>query len=321
MVKVKTSVSGFFPRPPYLREKLKEVGGLQKEGMKEETKNELLDVIKKARREILSLQSNVGLDYGVEGQLVWDDLLASPATNISGIKMDGLITYYNTNIFYRTQKKKKKVERKESFAFKENKKAKKDSDLRIKPILTGPFTLFDLSENRFYESEKKAIFDLSKIIKSEIKELNKLNPQIIQIDEPSLTKEKFNYINEVFSDLKSEINCDLLINTYFGNLKKNFAEISEVADIIGLDLVNYQSNWDLLKENSFKSIQAGLFDSKNTRIEETEEIIEDINKLVQISGFDEIIVSNNINLDFLPWKIMKKKINKIGLVGDEYNDR
>lgn len=310
MVEVKSTLSGFFPRSRKLREGLKEVGGLQKDGMKEETKEEVDDLIDEARSVILELQEENEVDVGVEGQLLWDDLLAYPATKIDGFEMTGLIRYYNTNRFYRKPVIKQEIEKNDHFCYYENKKAMKNSELDIKPIITGPFTLLNLSENQYYNSNEEALEKITEVISSELEKLNELDPTFVQIDEPSLTKNRFDDLRKVYRELSSSSDSNLIVNSYFGCLEDNFYELRDYVDGVGMDLVRSKGNWDLIKGlNDLDILQVGLIDSKNTRIEDEVEIKSEIDKILSNVDIEQLLVSNNLYLDFLPWSIMKKKVS------------
>lgn len=317
MVNVKSSVPGFFPRPPYLREKLKETGGLQKEDMGKETKEEITEVIGKARKEIIDLQMDAGIDYCVEGQFYWDDLLVYPATKIKGFKMNGLIRYFNTNRFYRTPIIENKLVKGNDFILEDTKKAIELCDNKIKPIIPGPFTLFELSENNYYKDNFKAIKDISIILKDSINHLNDLNVDLIQIDDPSLTKVS-DGVKKIYKNLLENSSSNILVNTYFGDLSSNFKQIKEVADGVGMDITNSESNLKMLKEfGSSDILQLGIFDSTNTKIEDKNDVKKKINGILSYTDPDELLISANLNYDFLPWPIMKKKIEKLGVIGEE----
>ncbi|PTD93765.1 hypothetical protein C9439_06875 [archaeon SCG-AAA382B04] len=318
MTDVKTNVSGFFPRPPYLREKLKSIGGLQKESMKEETKKEIIDYVNRARNEVIKLQNKANLDYCSEGQLLWDDLLAYPATKINGFKMNGLIRYYNTNRFYRTPIIKNKLKLDNDFIIEDTKKAQNISNLPITTLLPGPFTLLDLSENKYYDKSYDAINDIKKILINKITSLEDLGIETIQIDDPSITK-NFDGIKRVHRDLKDKTDLTLIINTYFGDATPIFDELNDIVDGIGLDLVNFESNWEILKNKKTpRVLKLGLFDSKNTRVERKKKVVREVENILEFIDSEEIIISTNLNLDFLPWPVMEKKIETIGLVGEEF---
>lgn len=318
MTDIKTSASGFFPRPPFLRKKLREIGGLQKEGMKEEKKKKVNDLVQRAREEIIDLQTDAGIDLCVEGQLLWDDLLAYPATKIDGFEMDGLIRYYNTNRFYRRPVVERKVKEKDDFVKEDSKSAIKLCENKIKPIMPGPFTLLDLSENNYYEKNSKLIEDLSKIIEKEIKSLNELKLDFIQIDDPSLTKD-YKHFEEIYKRLKEASEAELILNTYFGEMSHRYNELIETVDGVGLDLVNFEKNFELLKkQGSPNLLQLGVFDSQNTKIEDKEQIIAIINDVLEYVNPKKLFISTNLNLDFLPWPKMKEKLEKIGEVGEEF---
>ncbi len=74
----------------------------------------------------------------------------------------------------------------------------------------------------------------------------------------------------------------------------------------------------MLKEfGSSDILQLGIFDSTNTKIEDKNDVKKKINGILSYTDPDELLVSANLSYDFLPWPIMKKKIEKLGVIGEE----
>ncbi|OKY79013.1 MAG: Methionine synthase II cobalamin-independent MetE [Candidatus Methanohalarchaeum thermophilum] len=319
MSKVLTSTSGFFPRPSYLREKLKDVTGHQKESMGEieEVKNEL----NRAREEVINLQKEANIDLLTTGQLTWDDLLAYPCTQLSGVEMNGLIRYYSTNRFYR----------KPVIEGELNKTGDLVSTSQIidtgsigdfKFILPGPISFLDLVDNKYYENGIELMKDFSSILIDEINRIEEDGVRFVQLDEPSLTKKHEERYLEIYKEISSKTDCELILNTYFGSIYERYPILLDLFDWIGLDLVDQGSNWKAIKEYGGKKLQLGLIDSWNTKIEEKNKVLSKIDEIEKESSVEEIIISSNIGLDFLPWDVMKKKLDllreiKRGVKGDE----
>jgi len=311
-----TTNSGFFPRPDYLIDAYRKVGGLQKEGMSESVRKELMKEISSARKQVIELQQEAGIDLLTEGQLHWDDLLAYPATKISGIEMGGLIRYYSTNRFYRRPMVKSDLNV-EKITVDEYKEAVETADRPVKPILPGPLTLADLLENQYYDSSSNLMNKITDILISEINHLAKAGAEIVQLDEPCLTAGDVEI--DPLSKIHSETKTDLEIKTYFGEVVDVYPELIESCDCVGLDLTTENSNWDALMEYGVgKNLSAGIITTRNTKIESEETLRKRVDRVLRHTDPDKLYITTNTALDFLPWKIMLKKIE---LLGSDIYDR
>ncbi|MDY6779969.1 MAG: 5-methyltetrahydropteroyltriglutamate--homocysteine methyltransferase, partial [Halobacteria archaeon] len=150
MTDVLATTSGYFPRPDYLRETLKEVEGYQKEDLDPEAEEEVEEVFERGREEVVGIHDDAGIDLVTEGQLSWDDILAYPATRIDGVEMGGIVRFYDNNRFYREPKVVDEIEHSGEMTVQQYESASVVSDARVKPVMAGPYSLAELSEDEHY---------------------------------------------------------------------------------------------------------------------------------------------------------------------------
>ncbi|WP_161490729.1 hypothetical protein [Methanonatronarchaeum thermophilum] len=318
MTELVTTNSGFFPRPNYLIEAYKKVGGLQKEGMDDNVRNELENEISSARGEIIEIQEKADIDLITEGQLHWDDLLAYPATKIDGIELTGLIRYYNTNRFYRRPLVKSDLKADEIIR-NEYKKTLQLTDKPVKPILPGPLTFCDLLENQHYKSDKEMMEQVIEIMIQEINALDNLGAKLIQLDEPFIATCEGTPDLEPISTINENIDIELQVQTYFGEIEEIYPELMDICDCVGLDLTGDNGNWSAIEQYGVdKNLNAGLITTKNTKLESKKTVEDKIDKILEKTSPEKLYITTNTALDFLPWKIMLKKIK---FLGSDLNDR
>lgn len=313
---IKATTAGFFPRPDYVIEALQETEGRQKEGLGKGGKE--IDALSRGREQVIDIQKNSGLDVLVEGQLGWDDLLADFAGRLKGIDMNGLLRFFDNNRYYRCPVFKDEIGYNPA-TIEEYKKANNISDTNnVKPVIPGPYTLLNLSENNYYNSEENLLYDLSNTINKELKNLESNGAEIIQIDEPSIVEEsKKDIVVESIKKTVEGIDAKVFLYTYFGHINEYYPYLLDIVDGVGIDLISGEKNINAIREFGCDiSLALGIMDARNTKLENIEELNTKVNQVLELAEPSEMYINPNCGLDFLPWKIMKKKINVLGKASD-----
>jgi 5-methyltetrahydropteroyltriglutamate--homocysteine methyltransferase len=257
-----------------------------------------------------------GLDIITDGMLTWDDYLASIASNWAGIKMGGLIRFYDNNTYYRRPTivgdiSNAKPLLKENLALLK----KLNPGSKTKAVVPGPYSLFMLSEDKFYNDDEACIKALSKALEAEIRTLD---ADYIQIDEPSLSyeidRDLFPLVNSELKKLAKAAKGKVIISSYFGDLRTCMKEIIELkANYIGIDCVSFESNYETLIQSGIKNVQLGILDARNTKIEDGV-LLKD---RIEMLDSDDIIISTNCGLEFLPRKYAMRKLDLLKTVAAE----
>ncbi len=296
-MKVIATVVGNYPRPRWFREYLRKVEGLQKDLDVEIEK----DVLRRAISEVLDEQRRAGIEIMTDGQLTWHDFLLTIASRLEGFEMDGLVRYFENNLYYRIPIVKDKVRRVGKIlhdfeiAF--------DIERNLKAVLSC-YTVTKLSKNEFYKRYDDFLWDLCKSIKEEMKELESMGVRYVQIDEPSLLyvdKSEIELLKDAFREL-TDIGSETILMTYFDSAEKIFPEILDFGfDVIGLDFVEgYEENLNIVKEFSFENINVGIVDGRNTKMEDLGDLKEKFERIVSSGNFKKVFISPNTGLEFLP---------------------
>jgi len=317
MSRIIPTVLGSYPRPPWFREYLRKVEGLQKEG------GRVIDeaTYAKAVGEVIREQRDAGIKLFTDGQLLWHDLLCHLATKIDGFEMNGLIRYFDNNLYYRIPRVKAKLERRRSIVVDEFRVAY-SIEHEMKTVLTC-FTLASLSEDEFYHDKSELVMDIAHIMNQEAKELVRNGAKYIQIDEPSLLyaeKEDMNVMKDAIEVIRRGVDAKFFLVTYFRDAERIFPEVLDFnVDVIGLDFVEgYKKNFELLREYDMnKEIQAGVVDGRTTKMEDKEQIKQKIRAIHDAVNGETLYVSPNTGLEFLPYIKASEKLKVLcNSVGD-----
>jgi len=286
------TVVGSYPRPKWFREYLKRIEGLQKDLDAEVD----VEILKKAISEVIEKQREAGIDLMTDGQLIWHDFLATLATRIDGFVMDGLVRYFDNNLYYRKPIVKDRLRRKGDILW--DFKLALEIERNVKPILSC-FTLAKLSKNEYYSNFEELLWDLGEIVKEEIRDLN---VEFIQFDEPALlfaSKGEIEIARDVFKEI-CKVNARTILMTYFRSAENIFPEVLDFGfDIIGLDFVEgFDANLKLAKEYGLEMINVGIVDARNTRMEDLNDLKAKLEKILDFAK--EVYISPNTGLEFLP---------------------
>ena len=90
---------------------------------------------------------------------------------------------------------------------------------------------------------------------------------------------------------------------------------------MGLDLATAPENWKVLEKSPLtKKLLAGIVDARNTKLETEEELQERLEKLLHLVSAENISVSPNYGLEFLPRSVAKKKLSNLSKVVREFRE-
>jgi len=296
-MKVIATVVGNYPRPEWFRDYLRKVEGLQKDLDVEVDR----EVLKRAIVEVLDEQKKAGIEILTDGQLIWHDFLLTLASRLDGFEMNGLVRYFDNNLYYRIPIVRGKIRRIKKLLY--DLEIALEIEKSVKAILSC-YTITKLSRNEFYKSYEDFLWDLCKAIKEEIKELESMGVKYIQIDEPSLLyaeKSELEVLKEVYNEL-TNVNVETILMTYFAPAGRIFPDVLDFGfDVIGLDFVEgYEENLRVVKEYSFERINIGIVDGRNTKMENLNELKDRFERIVSSGTFKKVYISPNTGLEFLP---------------------
>lgn len=273
-------------------------------------------------KEVIEEQEQAGLDVVTDGLLRWYDPISHFGRKIEGCEIDGLLRFFDTNFYYRQPVVKGELERKKPIVLDEFLTAKEFASKTLKPVVTGPFTLADLSIDNSYGDFKNLVGAFGNVIADEVRDLADAGAEEIQIDEPRILERKEDF--EIFSKVLEKIaatsgDSQLNLHVYFGDSSPLYDKFQELpVETLGLDFT-YSSNLvDKIEENgSDKKLGLGLIDARNTKMEKKDEIISVIERITPKIREDELYLNPSCGLEFLPRKRAFEKLEKIVKIGKE----
>ena len=184
--------------------------------------------------------------------------------------------------------------------------------IKSRPVINGAFTFLKLAD---YNGKKKLddfITDVVKAYKDILSKLNELGVEWVQIDEPilvtDLTETDIEIFNKIYRELlKSKGNLKILIQTYFGDIRDCYSEVTSLGfDGIGLDFVEGKKSIELVTENGFPKnteLFAGVVNGKNIWKNSYEKSLSTLDELSKYIDKNRIVINTSCSLLHVPYTL------------------
>ncbi|HEY3248623.1 MAG TPA: methylcobamide--CoM methyltransferase [bacterium] len=265
--------------------------------------------------EAIGDQVEAGIDLVTDGQIRWDDPQTYFARALDGFSINGLQRYFDTNIYFREPVADGSVAWTAPITVRDFEFARAHSSRPVKAVITGPFTLAQLSRNLFYQTPREFVLALADALNAEVRALQQAGAETIQIDEPALCRFKRDYplCAEAIGRLTAGLSAKTILATYFGDISGLYPQVLELpVDVIGLDFVAGYRNWEALAGAPFtKELMFGIVDARNTRLEPVDEIAGAIRRISGVVPPERLMVSPSAGLEFLPRSVARRKLDRL----------
>ncbi len=325
MVVIKACMNGSYPRSKAVARLYSRLssGKLSIEDFEEGIRNHT--------KKFFELLKNSGVRLFTDGMLRWDDIFNPLIRYVNGVKINGLVRFFDNNFFFRAPKVVGKLDISDNpipkwfnVSISIAKRVFGD-DFILKQVIPGPFTLAMNSINQYYSNLHELIHDWRvNVLEPLIKSLVSVGLSVIEVHEPSLvwgnvSSEVLRYgVKEVSELIKfcKHLGVDIWLLTYFRSLTNLNGLVSDLVDaILGIDFFSkdLKRPYVFMEEYGIKRVMLGLIDSRNTLMEKASMIRRVVSRVLD-AGVNEVYVGNNAPMDFIPEVIAAKKIRKLGRV-------
>ena len=289
-----TTSVGSFPKPDYVT---KARFQFSKDQI---SKSELEELEKKATREWIEFQEQIGIDILVDGEMYRGDMVTYFAENFKGFEISGLVRSYG-NRYYRKPVAVGEIERANPVTVEWFKFAQSLTKKPVKGMLTGPYTIMDWSFDEFYPSRRDFCLRLAEVVHEEAVDLERAGAEYIQIDEPavSVRPEELDLAIEAMGIVTKGLKAKTLTHICYGDFEAIYPKMLEIpVDQIDLELSNSRFNMlGLFKKSVFtKEIGLGVVDVHSHRIETKEQAKARIKKALEVIPKEKIYVDPDCGL-------------------------
>lgn len=274
------------------------------------------------------VEEQAGLDLVTDGQIRWYDPISHFAGRLDGVKINGLLRFFDTNFYIRQPVVVDRVCWKAPVLAEEYRSAVSVSPKPVKVVLTGPYTLarFSIIESPRYRFLQELVADYSEALMKEVEALAAAGARLVQVDEPSILHHPGDagLVKAAFTRIASRKgSARVLLATYFGDAAPLYEVLQGFpVDALGFDFTYSRGLSDLIARlGSDKAIAFGLIDGRNTRLERPEEVLPILSKaLPKVKGCP-VYLTTSCGLEYLPREKAYLKLKQMAAMRAEFMGR
>ncbi len=263
-------------------------------------------------------QAEAGLDFVTDGQIRWYDPISHLAGKLAGIRINGLLRFFDTNFYFRQPVVHSKIERTGPLVVEDFLFAKAKSSRPVKPVLTGPLTLARLSiqENGKASGAEKVLEGYTEALAEEVKALAAAGASVIQLDEPALLKHPGDFAlleRSVAALAARKGSAQIALSLYFGDAVPLYEKLQKLPiDILNLDFTYNPKLVDTIEASgSRKTLGLGLVDGRNTKLEDAKAVSRDLERIFRKLPAKRAILNPSCGLEYLPRDRAQLKLRRL----------
>ncbi|MFQ5777104.1 MAG: hypothetical protein ACE5IP_03765 [Terriglobia bacterium] len=267
-------------------------------------------------RTALAEQEEAGLDQLTDGQIRWYDPISHLASKLAGIKITGLLRFFDTNFYFRQPVATGEIKRRNGLVLSEFEFAKAAASKPVKAVLTGPYTLarHTLAEHAPYRQLDSLTRAYTQVLAPEVEALAQAGAEVIQLDEPAILRSPADFPilqRSVLQLNKHKHQSQLALAVYFGDPQPLYERLQQLpVDILMLDFTyNPKFVQRVVSLGSQKPLGLGLVDGRNTRLEDPAELARQVDRiLLRVKG-EFCTLNPSCGLEYLPRDRARAKLH------------
>ena len=287
----------------------------------EKTAEELATAERELTRSAIEEQIAAGLELVTDGQIRWYDPISHLAGKLAGVKINGLLRFFDTNFYFRQPVVEARLARRNGMVVSDFEQAHSLSSRPLKPVLTGPYTLakFSIAHHEPYKNLETLALAYAEILADEVAALAAAGANIIQVDEPAILKFPGDYVIvahalAVLAEKRGA--AKLALYTYFGDAEPLYARFQELeVDTVGLDFTYNPRLVDVVAASgSPKALGLGLIDGRNTRREDAKTVVAALEKILPKIRAADSYLNPSCGLEYLPRERAFEKLKNMAAI-------
>jgi 5-methyltetrahydropteroyltriglutamate--homocysteine methyltransferase len=269
----------------------------------------------------LAEQSAAGLDVVTDGLIRWHDPISHLAGKLAGVRINGLLRFFDTNFYFRQPVVSARPQRAEPLVVEEFTFAKAKSSRPVKAVLTGPYTLarHSMETNGGEGGFAKVVEAYTTALAEEVAALAAAGASMIQVEEPSLLKqpEDFPAVAQHLTALAARKGtAQLALAVYFGDAVPVYDKLQTLpVDVLVLDFT-YSPNLlqTIAARGTAKTLGLGLVDGRNTRLEDASHVARQLEKIAKAKPPGRAYLNPSCGLEYLPRDRAQSKLCHLAVI-------
>jgi 5-methyltetrahydropteroyltriglutamate--homocysteine methyltransferase len=313
---ITTTVVGSYPKPPAEGETFTVRKTLHSLERGDANVDDLRAAQDDLVAQVIGEQERAGIDVVTDGHARWDDILTPFARAWQGFEIGGLLRWFDNNVYYRRPVATGPIGWGGPVSTDGLKFAKSVTDHKVKAVIPGPITFARLSVDEHYGDHESFVKAIAEVLAQEAFELEAAGADVIQIDEPALldAPEDLALAKAALETVTRELrNVPTILATYFGDAKRLGPDLFDLpVGGFGFDLISGPENAQLIGDvPTDKTVQAGVVDARNTKLEDPVKLRETIEEIAGTVGAERLSVSPSAGLEFLPREKAEAKLQRL----------
>ncbi len=273
--------------------------------------------------EVVREQVAAGVELPTDGQIRWADGLSYLAGNLTGVALNGLLRFFDTNTYFRQPVVTGRLARKGPLFTRDYRLAARAAGRPLKAVITGPCTM---ARGSILEGGYRSVHALAlayaAVLAQEVSELAAEGAPVIQIDEPAILRhpEDLAVLGEALVVLgRGKGGARLSLATYFGDAAPIYDGLQDLTvDMLHLDFTYSPPLAHAIEERgSAKALSLGVVDARNTKMETRETILpllERIGRRLRLPAH----LAPSAGLEYLPRDRALAKLERMRALRDAY---
>lgn len=269
----------------------------------------------------LAEQSAAGLQVVTDGLIRWYDPISHLTGKLAGVRINGLLRFFDTNCYFRQPVVHAKPQRGEPLLVEEFTFAKAHSSRPVKVVLTGPYTLarHSVEEKGGAGGFAKVLEAFTAALAEEVAALAAAGAGLIQVEEPSLLRqpEDFPAVEQNLAALAARKgSAQLALAVYFGDPAPLYDKLQTLpVDLLVLDFAYSPSLVETVAtRGTAKTLGLGLVDGRNTRLEDASGVARQLEKIAKARNPGRAYLNPSCGLEYLPRDRAQLKLHHLAAI-------
>lgn len=259
-------------------------------------------------RQVIDEQASSGLDLITDGLVRRGSPMEPVAGGLDGLQIGaGSISYPGRSDLVARPVAVSEIQWKDPILVEDYLFASRGAARPLKIVLTGPYTIAHLTEDRIYGDPSSLAMALAIALNRELRALQAAGATMIQIDEPALLERKddFPVFTRVWEVLGRGISATLVLHLEGGGIDGLYPGLTRLKRLgcLSLDVISGPGSLALFGENPLPApitLGLGVVDGRNGQIEAPEAIVARLRAARGLPPVDRLLVGTASDLGDLP---------------------
>ncbi len=259
----------------------------------------------------VKVQRAAGLDFYSDGLLRWQDIFRPLAESL-GAKPHTLVRWFDTNTFFREPEITGRVAKLEN-----PNGVVPDASVPPPRVTTLPSPyMFSRAAHTDQDRNQLMVALAEQVLRPAAKAAVAAGSGIVHLEDPwlgyvGIKREDWAPLNDALETLHRDLGATLVFHVYFGDAGPHIGQLLRLpVDALGVDLTETDiaelgSGWD-------KGLVAGVINGRNSLVEPVDELVELARRLTDTVRPNNLYLSSNCELGFLPTVAADRKVLRLG---------